>query len=201
MADITAFDLQARAKLSEGQFVEMRGTAEPPVVEYWIARVRSLLDFLDRNLKLISPVHQKGTRQASSSLSRQQMALFRDMVNFLEDYTNVSRRDPGKQYIHIFEAGQAYGIWCGLLSEYITVPIQAALPAAVSVVGRVERILGEDEVYRIVDFSRFGQTADMTKLLDALSALGPLIGQTRISEEDLQAQYPDVFVTPLAMYR
>jgi len=200
--DITASDLRVREQLTEGQFIEMSGIAEPPVVEYWIDRIRALVEFLDSNFKLIMQVQLKGRASgASQRLSTQQLNLFKEMVNFLEGYIKVSRKDPGRQYIHVANDGQSYGVWCGLLPDFAAVPLQAALPAQVHVVGRVERLLSEGDIYRIVDFSQFSQTGDMSKLLDALSGLGPLIGQTQIKETDLQAQYPDIFVTPVAIYR
>ncbi len=75
------------------------------------------------------------------------------------------------------------------------------MPADVTVVGRLERILPPEETYKLVDFSSFDQTAGVDKLLQALAALSPMIGQRVITETDLQARHPDVFVTPVAMYR
>lgn len=200
---ITASSLQERENLSEGQFVEMRGIAEPPVVEYWIARVRALVDFLDKNLNLIARTQtaRKGKSRKHQLLPKRQMDLFKQMVDFLEDYINISRRDPGKQYIRISGEEPVYNVWSGLLPDFIVVPIQAILPVEVYIVGRVERLLDEGDVYKIVDFSQFSQASDIDKLLDALNALGPLIGQARINETDLQAQHPDIFVTPIAIYR
>jgi hypothetical protein len=199
--DIAAGDLQTRQDLTEGQFVETTGIAEPPAVEHWIAQVRALVEFIDKNLKLFAQTQTKGQRRTSQSLSRKQMELFKGLVDFLEDYMQISRKDPGKQYIRVIQKESAYSVWCGLIPDFITTPLQAALPAEVHIVGRVERLLGEEVVYKIVDLSQFNQPADINKLLDALNALGPLIGQKQISETDLQAQYPDFFVTPIAIYR
>lgn len=198
---IAVDDLQTRQDLTEGQFVEMMGIAEPPAVEHWIARVRSLVEFIDKNLKLFTHTTTKGQQRSSQPLSQKQMHLFKGMVDFLEDYMRISRKDPGKQYIRITEEEAAYSVWCGLIPDYITTPLEAALPAKVCVVGRVERLLGEEDIYKIVDLSQFNQPSNVNKLLDALNALGPLIGQRQISETDLQAQYPDVFVAPIAIYR
>lgn len=198
---IAVDDLQTREDLAVGHFVEITGIAEPPTVEHWIARVRSLVEFIDKNLKLFSQTQTQRQRRSSQALSRKQMELFKGMVDFLEDYVRISRKDPGKQYIRITEDEPAYSVWCGLIPDYITTPLQAALPARVHVVGRVERVLGEEDIYKIVDLSQFNQPSDVNKLLDALNALGPLIGQKQISEKDLQAQYPDVFVAPIAIYR
>jgi hypothetical protein len=194
-------NLQTRHDLTEGDFVEVMGIAEPPAVEHWIARVRSLVEFIDKNLKLFTQTQTKGQRRSSQSLSRKQMDLFKGMVDFLEDYMRISRKDPGKQHIRVTEDEAAYSVWCGLIPDYITTPLQAALPVKVHVVGRVERVLGEEDIYKIVDLSQFNQPSDVNKLLDALNALGPLIGQKQISEEDLQAHYPDIFVAPIAIYR
>jgi hypothetical protein len=197
--DITVLSLQTRQQLAEGQFIEIIGIAEPPAVEHWIARVRALVDFIDRNFRLFAQTQTRS--RGTQTLSKQQMNLFKDMVNFLEDYMCISRQDPGKQFIRVVKEGQAYSIWCGLLPDFIMVSLEAALPAEVHVVGRIERMLSEGETYKIVDFSRFNQPGGINKLLEALNALGPLIGQKEIKETDLQAQYPDVFVTPIAIYR
>jgi hypothetical protein len=199
--DITAGDLQTRQSLAEGQFVEMTGTAEPPAVEYWIARIRALVEFIDKNLALFAPTKGKSQRRAAQSLSRKQMDQFKGVVDFLEDYMRIARRDPGRQYIRVTEEESAYSVWCGLVPDFITTPLEATLPAEVHIVGRAERLLGEGEVYRIVDLSQFSQPADINKLLDALNAMGPFIGQKQIGQTDLQAQYPDFFVTPIAVYR
>ena len=198
---ISVCDLETRQDLTEGGFVEMTGIAEPPTVEYWIARVRALVDFIDKNLGVLTQTRPKERQRSSSSLTRRQMDLFKKMVDFLEDYMQVSRKDPGKQHIRIGGETSVYGVWCGLIPEYITAPLQAALPAKVCLVGRVERVLGEQDIYKIVDLSQFNRPGDVNKLLDALNALGPLIGQKQISQTDLQAQYPDVFVSPIAIYR
>jgi hypothetical protein len=198
---IAVDDLQTCQDLTEGQFVEMTGIAEPPAVEHWIARVRSMVEFIDKNLKLFTQTQTKSSQRSSQVLSRKQMDVFKGMVDFLEDYIRISRKDPGKQHIRITEEEPDYSVWCGLIPEYITTPLQAVLPAKVCVVGRVERLLGEKDIYKIVDLSQFNQPSNVSKLLDALNALGPLIGQRQISETDLQAQYPDVFVAPIAIYR
>jgi hypothetical protein len=199
--DITNSSLESQHELVEGEFVELESVAEPPVTENWISRVRALVDFVDRNLKLFTQTQSKDKRRNVQSLTKQQMGLFKDMVGFLEDYIRISRKDPGKQYIRLAREGQIYNVWCGLLPDYISAPLEVALPAEVRVFGRIERVLTEGEVIKIVDFSQFNQPGNIVKLLEALNALGPLIGQKAISETDLQAQYPDVFVTPVAIYR
>ena len=124
------------------------------------------------------------------------------MLNFLEDFIRLSRKDPGKQFIRIKRGEELFSVWCGVIPMYTTTPLDAILPAEVSVVGRVEKILAEGESFKIVDFSKFNQSAtDIGKLFDALNALSPMIGQKEIREKDLQADYPDIFITPIAIYR
>lgn len=194
-------NIQTCQGLVEGQFVEVTGTAEPPAVEHWIARIRSLVAFIDKNLSLFARTQPRNKHRPSQVLSQQQMKLFKEMVDFLEGYVQLSRKDPGRLYIRITDEAQAYSVWCGLVPDYIAAPLQAALPAKMHLVGRVERFLEKDDVYKIVDFSQFNQSSDVNNLLDALNALGTLIGQKKVSETDLQAQYPDIFVTPIAIYR
>jgi hypothetical protein len=189
---------EKREKLKEGQFVEIKGIADPPVVEAWITRVKYLVDFIDRNMKLFGQT--QGKNKSKNNLSRQQMDLFKGMLNFLEDYIKISRKDPEKQYIRIVSDEQSYYVWCGILPNYATTPLEAALPAEVSIVGRVEKVLGEGQAYKIVDFSNFNQPGN-EKLFEALNALGPMLGQKEITEKDLQANYPDIFITPIAIYR
>jgi len=203
-SEITALatgELKTREGVTEGEFVELVGIAEPPAVEHWITRVRSLVDFLDRNWRLLAQTQSAGHRKPSQQTTRKQMGLFKGMVDFLEDYVRISRKDPGKQYIRVAQKDSVYAVWCGLLPDHVVTPLDATLPAEIRVVGRVETLLGEGEVYKIVDLSQFGQSDDVNKLLTALNAFGPLIGQQEISATDLQAQYPDVFVTPIAVFR
>lgn len=199
--DVTASNLSSRHELTEGEFVEMIGLAEPPVAESWVARVKALMDFMDRNLKLFTQTQAKTKRRGAQSLTRQQMNLFKDMVSFLEDYIHISRKDPGKQYIRVIREAHTFNAWCGLIPDYTTALLGVALPAKVHVFGRVERVLNEADIFKIVDFSQFNQQVNIGALLEALNALGPLSGQRPISETDLQASYPDVFITPVAIYR
>jgi hypothetical protein len=195
-------DNKIRQTLIEGQFVDITGIAEPPAVEYWIVRVRTLLDFISKNLKLFTQTQSKGQYRPAQLLQQKQMKLFKDMVGFLEDYMLISRKDPGKEYIRITaDDGNNYSVWCGLIPDFVTTPLQAVLPAKVHIVGRVERLLDVGGIYKIVDLSQFNQPTDIKKLLDSLNTLGPILGQKQISETDLQAQYPDFFVTPIAIYR
>ena len=113
----------------------------------------------------------------------------------------MSRKDPGKQHIQILAVDSEYKTWCGLIPDYGTVSLQVALPATVSVFGRVERLMNTGEMFKIVDFSQFDQAAGVDKLLDALNGLSSIIGQKEIEESDLQAQYPDIFISPIGIYR
>jgi len=202
--DITAADIQIRNELKVGEFVEMSGDAEPPVIDHWIERLRMLVEFLDRNLNLfIGPLQSKdrNQRQRTQSLSKRQIGQFKEMVNFLEDYTKIARKDPGKQYIRVTHSKQAFAIWLGLLPDFMLSSLPGILPARAHIVGRVESLLAQGETYKIVDFSQFSQTDTVDKLLDALNGLGPILGQPSLKETDLQAPYPDAFVTPIAIYR
>jgi hypothetical protein len=204
LVKIDQLNLQQRKDLKAGQFVEIQGIAEPPVVENWLSRVKALLDFFEKNTRLFtqlsSQTQPKGKKQ-SNSLSTQQMIFFRRILSFLEDYIKISRKDPGKQFIRISTAEQNYYAWCGLIPDYFAANLEVILPTEVRTIGRIEKLLAENEMYKIVDLSNFNQPADMNKLLEALNGLNPLIGQKEIKEKDLQAEYPDIFVTPIAIYR
>ena len=152
--DISSLTIKQRAKLEVGQFVEIQGLAEPPLVENWLERIKTLFDFFERNLILFGKL-QKGKGKSSQQLTNMQIREFRAILEFLEDYVGISRKDPGKQYIQILAADGDYKIWCGLLPDYVTVSLQAALPAYVRVFGRIERMMNNEEIFKIVDFSQF----------------------------------------------
>ena len=198
--DISSLSIKQREKIKVGQFVEIQGLAEPPLVENWIERVNTLFGFFERNMKLFGKL-QKGKGKASQKVTNMQIREFRANLEFLEDYVKISRKDPGKQHIQVLAADGEYKMWCGLLPDYGTVSLQAALPAHVRVLGRVEQLITAEEIYKIVDFSQFDQSAGVDKLLDALNGLSSMIGQKEIEESDLQAQYPDIFVSPIGIYR
>jgi len=61
--------------------------------------------------------------------------------------------------------------------------------------------LAESKVGKIVDLSVFDQALQVDKLLDVLNGFNKLSGQNSISETDLEAKYPDIFVTPVAIYQ
>ena len=87
------------------------------------------------------------------------------------------------------------------MENFINVPLNAALPANVRIFGRIERLLFPEEIYKIVDFSSFNESSDVNKLIDALNGFSSLIGQKEIRENDLQAHYPDIFISPIGIYR
>jgi hypothetical protein len=61
--------------------------------------------------------------------------------------------------------------------------------------------LNEGETFKMVDFSRMSAALDMEKLIELLNTLAPFIGQRPLTDEDLQANYPGMFITPVAVYR
>jgi hypothetical protein len=208
LQDITNSSLVAREKLDNGQFIEMRGQAEPPIVENWLLRVNTLFNFFERNAatlaKLPNPNSGNSKGRTPPTLPLQQIKSLRAALDLMTDFVNLSRKDPGKQYIRVSSAQQPYPIWCGLVPEFVILPLQSVLPSDVKVFGRVERILGEKEVWKIVDFIEAQQNASgtsATQLLNMLNSFNTMTKQQAISENDLQAKYPDIFVTPIAIYR
>jgi len=198
--DISSLDQNKRVKLEIGQFVEIQCLAEPPVVENWILRAKELFGFLERNMRHLGKL-TKGKTKSSAQLSNMQMREFKAILDFMEDYITISRKDPGKQYIQGSTTDEEFKYWFGLLPDYINIELGAALPANVRIFGRVERLMKDGEIYKIVDFSQFGQSSGVDKLLDALNGLSSVFGQKEIIESDLQAQFPDIFITPVGIYR
>ncbi len=184
------------------QFVEMEGIAEPPLVENWIEKLNSIFEYLERNLKAASKLQgNKKGKVASNSLNIN-LRQYRLIIDMLIDYVNFNRKDPGKQYVRITLEKQSFKIWCGLLPDYIVVPIKSALPAKVQVLGRIDHFVKEGETEKIVDLSMFQQQAQLNGLLEILNNLSRQMGQTgSISESDLEARYPDIFVEPVAIYK
>jgi hypothetical protein len=199
LIDITEFRYEEMEQVETGQFIEMQGLAEPPLVENWIARVNSIFGFLERNLRTFEKLQTK--KSPMSTFSNIQLRQFKAIIDLLTDYVNISRKDPGKQYIRIKSKQQSFNLWCGLLPEYAIVSLDSALPATVRVFGRVERKFSTGEEYKIVDLSLFNQASDVSKLLDILNSFNSLTGQSQISEDDLEASYPDVFIAPVAIYK
>jgi hypothetical protein len=201
LTDITNADIRTHEKLNVGQFIEVQGAAEPPVVENWVSQFRSMFEFFERNFKLFAKSQGQHKKHAVSSVSNQQMREFKAILDFLTDYINMSRKDPGRQYIRVSLNKREFNVWCGLLPNYVIVPLQSVLPGEVCVFGRIERLLNEGEVWKIVDITQFNEASQAEKLIDMLNGFNTITGQKPISESDLRAQYPDIFVTPVAIYR
>jgi hypothetical protein len=201
LIDLTDLSLQTRARLSSGQFVEVQGIADPPVVESWVSQFRSMFDFIEKNLKLFVKAQTPGRKRTSSTVSNQQMREFKAILDCLVDFINISRKDPGRQYIRISSDKRELRVWSGLLPDHVIIPLQSVLPGEVRIFGRVERLLSEGETWKIVDIDQFNQASEAEKLIDMLNSFNAVIGQKPISENDLQAKYPDIFITPVAVYR
>jgi hypothetical protein len=201
LTDITASSLQTRDKLFIGQFVEIRGVAEPPVVESWIERFTSLFTFVDKNSKSLAAIQPQGKGRTTPALSTQQLKQFKAIKDLLVDFINMSRKDPGKQYIRVTADKQPYKVWCGLVPDFVAVPLQSTLPTEVHILGRVDRLLNEGETWKIVDLAMFNQSAQANQLLTMLNGFNALTGQKPLSENDFQVQHPDIFISPIAIYR
>jgi hypothetical protein len=201
LSDITAASLQTRENLYVGQFVELRGFAEPPVVESWLEQLRSMFTFFEKHAKSIPMMQPQGKGRAVPTISSQQTKQFKTIVDLLVDYISIARKDPGKQYIRITADKQAFNVWSGLIPDYIFASLQANLPADVRIFGRVERLLKVDETWKIVDLALFNQTAQANQLLTALNGLSTIMRQDPLSENDFQVQHPDIIISPIAIYR
>ncbi len=201
LADITDFNLESRGKLNAGQFIEVHGTAGLPVVENWASQFKSMFDFMERNFKLLTKPQGHDKRRTVPTVSNQQMRDFKAMLDCLIDFINISQKDPGRQYIRVSSNKRTFNVWCGLLSNYVILPLQSGLPGEVHIFGRIERLLCENEIWKIVDMTQFNQAQQTETLIDMLNSFSAAIGQKPINESDLQAQYPDIFVTPVAIYR
>ncbi|HCR71774.1 MAG TPA: hypothetical protein DIW23_10050 [Anaerolineae bacterium] len=201
LVDITEISLDRLSALSAGQFIEMRGIAEPPLVENWIERVNTIFGFVERNLKTFSKLQGNSKGKPSSNFSNMEMRQFRTIIDTLIDYINLTRKDPGKLYVRTSSKDQSFKVWCGLLPDYSMINLQSALPAEIQLFGRVDHLVAESKVEKIVDLSVFDQALQVDKLLDVLNGFNKLSGQNSISETDLEAKYPDIFVTPVAIYQ
>ena len=196
----TGDDEFANANMSTGQFVVARGIAEPPAVEHWISQVRALVSFIDKHWKLVAPPQNRKSSKRQKPPSRQEIESIKDMVSFLEDMIHLGQADSRKQYVRIGTNLQK-DMWCALIPEYLLVPLDATLPAQVTVLGRIDKVLSEGEVVKMVDFSGMSEAFDMDKLIGLLNTLAPFTGQRPLTEKDLQANYPGMFITPVAVYR
>jgi len=201
LADITEMSLDKISNLSVGQFIEMRGIAEPPLVENWIERINSIFGFFEKNFKTFSRLQGNPKGKASSNFSNMDLRQFRSIIDLLIEYVNLTRKDPGKLYVRISPKNQPFKIWCGLLPDYAIVPLHSALPAEIQVFGRIDHLVTEGKAEKIVDLSMFNQASQVDKLLEALNGFNTLAGQSPISETDLEAKHPDIFVTPVAIYQ
>ncbi len=201
LIDITEMSPDKVLDLAVGQFVEVQGIAEPPLVENWIERINSIFGFFEKNLRTFGKLQGNPRGKSSSNLSNMDLRQYRSIVDMLIGYINLTRKDPGKLYVRISPENQPFRVWCGLLTDYAIVPLQSVLPAEIRLFGRVDHFVKEGKVEKIVDLSMFNQASQVDKLLDALNAFNTLSGQSPISETDLEAKYPDVFITPVALYQ
>jgi hypothetical protein len=53
----------------------------------------------------------------------------------------------------------------------------------------------------MVDLDQFSQATQANKLIDVLNGASTLLGQRPMSEDDFEAEFPDIFITPVAIYR
>jgi len=201
LVDITGMSYDKVSDLSVGQFIEMRGIAEPPLVENWIERINSIFGFFERNLKTLGKLQNNQRGKSSSNFSNMDLRQFRSIIDLLIEYVNLTRKDPGKLFVRISPENQPFKIWCGLLSDYAMIPLQSALPAEIQVFGRIDHLVKEGKAEKIVDLSMFNQASQVDKLLGALNSFNSLAGQNPISESDLEAKYPDIFISPVAIYQ
>jgi hypothetical protein len=201
LVDITEMPFDKIFELPVGQFVEMRGMAEPPLVENWIERLNSIFSFFERNMKIINRLQGNPKEKSSANFSKMDLRQFRSIIDVLIEYINFTRKDPCKQYIRVFPENQIFKVWCGLLPDYAIVPLQSALPAEVQLFGRIDHLVKEGKTEKIVDLSMFNQASQVDELLKALSEFNVFTGQSPISETDLEAKYPDIFIVPVAIYQ
>jgi hypothetical protein len=201
LIDITEMPPERISEFPIGQFAEMRGIAEPPLVENWIERLNSVFGFFERNMKTISKLQGNPKGKSSAILSNMDIRQFRSVIDLLIEYINLTRKDPGKQYVRISPENQSFKVWCGLLSDYAVVPLQSALPAEIQVFGRLDHVVKQGKAEKIVDLTMFNQASQVGKLLEVLNGFNTLTGQSPISETDLEAKYPDIFITPVALYQ
>lgn len=201
LVDITDMSPEKISELPVGQFIEVRGVAEPPLVENWIERLNSIFGFFERNLKTFGKLQGNPKGKQSTNFSNMELRQFRSMIDLLIEYINLTRKDAGKQYVRLSPGNQSFKVWCGLLPDYAIVPLQSALPAEVQLFGRIDHAVKVDRVEKIVDLSMFNQASQVDKLLDVLNGINTLTGQNPISETDLEAKHPDIFIVPVAIYQ
>ncbi len=206
LVEIKDATVETRRKLSIRTFVKLEGTASPPVLESWMEQLRLTLDLLEKYSQLVGKMpnalsprsNKKGRGVSQQRPDTQMLKQFEAIVDLLQDYIRLTREDPGREYIRISPVTRQYNIWCGLLPEFVLAPY-ADFTSEVIVVGQVERLLDKEEIWKLVDLSKFGNQDTALALLSALNSI-PL-GLKEITENDLHAKYPDFFVRPLAIYR
>lgn len=201
LTDITEMPLDDVLDIKVGQFVEMRGIAERPLVENWIERVNTIFGFFERNFRTFGKIQGTSRGKPTSNLSNMQLREYRSTIDLLIDYVNLTRKDSGKLYIRISAPNQPFQVWCGLLPDYAIVPLESSLPAEIQVFGRIDHFVKTNTTEKIVDLSMFNQGLQVNKLLDVLNGFNSFSGQSSISESDLEAKHPDIFVTPIAIYQ
>jgi hypothetical protein len=187
-------------------FVQIEGSVRPPILESWIEQLRNMLDLLKKYTNMVD-IGARGQQSSSGSRNKKQTSAniggatlkqFEAIVELMSDYIQFSRQDPGKEYIRLTPEGGGYHVWCGLLPEYFVAP-RADFQSQVVIVGQLERLLREEEEWKLVDLSRFGDKQTAEALIDAVNSLP--MGQIPISENDLIARYPDIFIRPIAIFR
>jgi hypothetical protein len=200
VADLGKTDVK---KLKVGQFVETNGRANPPIIDAWLKRINSLIDFIDRNSKtMMRSMSPQQRRNRQSQLSSRDISMFKDMFTLLEDYISLSQTDSGKLYIELPSGTESGAIWCGLIPEYCVVPLHSAFPSEVSMVGKVERILAEGETWQAVDFSQLNQSqTNIDSLFSGINAIAGMMNSRQVSQDDFVVEHPAIFVTPIAIYR
>ncbi|HEX8230060.1 MAG TPA: hypothetical protein VF826_12205 [Chloroflexia bacterium] len=184
--------------------VEAKGTAGPPVLEEWLERLHQMLELLKKFGAALGATSNPGRGSTGGKAKgrptvahpAQMIKQFESIADLLADYVNLAQTDPGREYIRVRQ-GQS-SIWCGLLPEFIVAP-KADFSAEVTVIGQIDKLLGPNETWKLVDLSKFGDTQTADKLLAALNSMPMGLGQ--ITEQDLQAQHPDVFIRPIAIYK
>lgn len=189
--------------LQEGQFIEFVGVGYPPIIESWFKKMKSLVELIDKLAPLVlQSLPSQQRRNQKNKYSKQQMQTYMQMVDGIERLINLTRTNTEIQYIKVPIEGSPIVAWCGLIPEFIIVPV-SSLPARVRVFGRVEKTLKEDESWTVADLSHFdniGGKGETKKLIEVLNDMSP-ITKTSISLDDLTAKSPDFLVNPIAIYR
>jgi hypothetical protein len=83
LVDITDKAPKDMSNLSTGQFIEMCGSGEPPLVENWIERLKIIFGFIEKNFKTFSKVQPNPKGRQPSNFSNMQLRQFRSMMELL----------------------------------------------------------------------------------------------------------------------